>query len=94
VVLHNRVQWRLSQAHLTFSSSLLLRHSPSDVEIRKDFLRRIFDANQSGHNVLIGTPRPGNVQNGDGIHTGQGINGWCLLPYLVPSPALPDAPRR
>jgi hypothetical protein len=71
VVLHNRVQWRLSQAHLTFSSSLLLRHSPSDVEIRKDFLRRLFDANQSGNNVLIGTPRPGNVQNGDGkFHTG------------------------
>jgi hypothetical protein len=32
---------------LIVSSLLLLRHSPSGVEIRKDFLRRIFDANQT-----------------------------------------------
>ena len=54
VVLHNRARWRrLSQAHLTFSSLLLLHHSPSGAGNRKDFSHRIFDADQTGHNLVI-----------------------------------------
>jgi hypothetical protein len=52
VVLHNRGQWRrLLQAHLTFSSLLLLTAHPPDIENRNDFLRRFFDANQNNHNL-------------------------------------------
>jgi hypothetical protein len=94
VVLHNRVQWRLSQAHLTFSSSLLLRHSPVDVEIRKDFLRRIFDANQSGHNVLM--ERHALVMYKMAMENFTQVRHQRMVPIAISCTltALPDAPRR
>jgi hypothetical protein len=47
VVLHKRAQWRrLSQRHSTFSLLLLLHHSPSAGESRKELLTANLDADQ------------------------------------------------